>query len=171
MNALKKTLSANGIIAVITLGVVALLILGNFPHNSIQYSLPPVDPGFTVLTMGSSYDVSTNKSLRTVFEIPIDQVAKQPVWDPTTQELPVPLSALEKIAFKNSLGPDATAWAMWKVTNVTFQRVGWTGPAEEKAREDRWFCELTLTNQDPAHYIYKTACLLLDGTYVPPKPG
>jgi hypothetical protein len=168
MNSLKQMTLFIAIALPVVLVISFILIPAD---NSIRMAPLPDDPNFLMLAQGSSYDESSKKILNnTVFKIPIDECDKQPTWDPATQELPVPLSELEKNAFKNALGPDEKTWAAWKVTNVEFSRFGWSGLDQEKARENRWSCELTLTNQDPDHYNFKTACMLLDGTYVPPQP-
>jgi len=127
------------------------------------------EPGYAVVATGTAYDEITNSSKLLVFEIPAADCAKQQIWDPATQELPTPMNELQRIAFQNCLGSDELTWATWKATNVTFERLGYTETQETKVLDNRWSCVMTLTNQDPAHYDYKTACVLLDGTYVAPQ--
>ncbi len=128
------------------------------------------EPGDAVVATGTEYDEISNKSKKVVFEIPAADCAKQPIWDPATQDLATPMNLLQRIAFRNCLGADESAWTTWKVTNVAFARLGYTETQGAKVLENRWSCVMTLTNQDPAHYDYKTACVLLDGTYVAPTP-
>jgi hypothetical protein len=169
MNSLKQMAAVTGI-AVLLVVLAAFLWSGTLKDTSFHIAQIPDEPGMLVVALGSSYDEPSKKDLQTVFRIPVGDCDKQPTWNPAAEELPIPLSELQKIAFKKSLGSDEKAWATWKVTNVEFKRFGWAGLDQEKARENRWSCELTLTNQDPDHYDYKTVCMLLDGTCVPPKP-
>ncbi len=171
MNSFRKMPLGVAITPAFVMGFIFIIFsLDRAKTNNMVPPLPPVDPNFMVVAMGSSYDPSSHKISSTFFEIPIEEGLKQPTWNPATQDLPLPLSELKKIALKNSLGSDEKGWASWKVTNVEFSRLSWSGLDQAKAHEDRWACEFTLTNQDAAHYDFKTACLLLDGTYVPSKP-
>jgi hypothetical protein len=169
MKSLQKMTVGLGI-AVFVIAAIVILWSSTLTGSSLQIS-PVADlPGMVTVTMGLNYDPATGKMAKTVFRIPIEEALKQPTWNPATDEPPMPLSELKKIAFKNSLGSDETAWATWKVTNVEFSRLSGNELGQEKDRQDRWACEMTLTNQDPAHYDFKTVCILLDGTFVPAKP-
>jgi hypothetical protein len=170
MNSFKKMSFMTGIAPTVAAGFLFLFIYEAQWGTPARFPVVSAPPGAMVVAMGDSYDPASNKIASTVFQIPVSVGERQPRWDPATQDLPVPLDQLEKIAFKNALGADETTWVSWKVTNVEFKRLGFSGMEEEKAREDRWSCVLTLTNQDPAHYDFKTVCLLLDGTYVPAQP-
>jgi len=151
------------------LGFAVIVALALAPPSSIHYTPTEPDPGFMIVGLGETFD-STNQVTTTRFEIPLTAVALQPTWDPAAQELPVPLEKLETIARQNMFGPDEKTWSTWKVTNVVFAKFGFAGDAEQKARADRWSCQMTLTSQDPQQRGSKTACVLLDGTYVPPRP-